>query len=316
MVRGDREVMSTESNTLSGKVALVAGGTRGASRAIAVELGRAGAFVYVTGRSSGTTKSEVDRPETIEETVELIEKAGGQAEAVRVDHLEPAEVAALAKRVDAAHGGLDILVDGIWGGDQHLGWGKPVWEHDLDAGLRMIRLGIDAHLITGHHLLPLLIRRPGGLVVEMTDGTAEYNANYREGTSLPFYVAKASAHLLAKGEAAELSAHECTAVAFTPGYLRSEAMLDIYGVTEENWRDALEKTPHFAISESPTFCGRTLVALATDPERHRWSGQTVSSGQLAREYEVDDTDGSRPDAWRYMVEVVDAGKEADTTGYR
>ncbi|HEY3468838.1 MAG TPA: SDR family oxidoreductase [Amycolatopsis sp.] len=299
-------------STLNGKVALVAGGTRGASRAIAVELGRAGAFVYVTGRTTRAGRSEVDRPETIEETAELIEKAGGQAEAIRVDHLVPAEVSALAARV----GQLDILVDGLWGGDKHLGWGKPVWEHDLEAGLRMIRLGIDAHLITSHFLLPALIKRPGGLLVELTDGTAEYNAKYREGTSLPFYLAKASAHLLAIGEAAELAAHSCTAVAFTPGYLRSEMMLDIYGVTEDNWRDACERVPHFAISETPTFCGRTVVALASDPERARWSGQTVSSGQLAKEYRVDDVDGSRPDAWRYMVEVADAGKPADVTGYR
>ncbi|SED79360.1 NAD(P)-dependent dehydrogenase, short-chain alcohol dehydrogenase family [Amycolatopsis tolypomycina] len=299
-------------NTLSGKVALVAGGTRGASRAIAVELGRAGAFVYVTGRTTRAGRSEVDRPETIEETAELVEKAGGQAEVIRVDHLVPAEVETLAKRIDR----LDILVDGLWGGDNYLGWAKPVWEHDLEAGLRMIRLGLDAHLITSHFLLPLLIKQPGGLVVELTDGTAEYNAKYREGTSLPFYLAKASAHLLAIGEAAELAAHGATAVAFTPGYLRSEAMLEHYGVTEENWRDACERVPHFAISETPTFCGRTVVALASDPDRARWSGQTVSSGQLAKEYEVDDVDGSRPDAWRYMVEVADAGKPADVTGYR
>ncbi|MEV7093657.1 SDR family oxidoreductase [Amycolatopsis sp. NPDC051045] len=303
-------------STLSGKVALVAGGTRGASRAIAVELGRAGAFVYVTGRTTRAGRSEVDRPETIEETAELIERAGGRATAIRVDHLVPDEVAALAKRVEAEQGRLDILIDGLWGGDKHLGWGKPVWEHDLDAGLRMIRLGIDAHLITSHFLLPLLIGRPGGLVVELTDGTAEYNAKYREGTSLPFYLAKASAHLLAIGEAAELASHSCTAVAFTPGYLRSEMMLDIYGVTEDNWRDACSRVPHFAISETPTFCGRTVVALAADPDRGRWTGQTVSSGQLAQEYEVDDVDGSRPDAWRYMAEVADAGKPADTTGYR
>jgi NAD(P)-dependent dehydrogenase (short-subunit alcohol dehydrogenase family) len=299
-------------STLTGKVALVAGGTRGASRAIAVELGRAGAFVFVTGRTTRAGRSEVDRPETIEETAELIEEAGGQATAIRVDHLVPDEVAALAEQV----GPLDILVDGLWGGDKHLGWGKPVWEHDLDAGLRMLRLGIDAHLITSHFLLPLLIKRPGGLVVEMTDGTAEYNAKYREGTSLPFYVAKASAHLIAIGEAAELAPHGTTAVAFTPGYLRSEMMLDIYGVTEDNWRDACARVPHFAISETPTFCGRTVVALAADPSRNRWSGQTLSSGQLAKEYGVDDVDGSRPDAWRYMVEVADAGKPADTTGYR
>jgi NAD(P)-dependent dehydrogenase (short-subunit alcohol dehydrogenase family) len=261
MVRRDAGRM----NTLSGKVALVAGGTRGASRAIAVELGRAGAFVYVTGRTTRAGRSEVDRPETIEETAELIERAGGRATAIRVDHLVPDEVAALAKRVEAEHGGLDILVDGVWGGDKHLGWGKPVWEHDLDAGLRMIRLGVDAHLITSHGLFPLLIKRPGGLVVELTDGTAEYNAKYREGTSLPFYLAKATVHLMAIGEAAELAPHECTAVAFTPGYLRSEMMLDIYGVTEDNWRDACERVPHFAISETPTFCGRTVVALAADP---------------------------------------------------
>ncbi|MEQ0559106.1 SDR family oxidoreductase [Amycolatopsis sp. NEAU-NG30] len=299
-------------NELSGKVALVAGGTRGASRAIAVELGRAGAFVYVTGRTTRAGRSEVDRPETIEETAELIEKAGGEAEAIRVDHLQPAEVAALAERIDR----LDILIDGLWGGDKHLGWGQPVWEHDLEAGLRMIRLGIDAHLITSHYLLPLLIKRPGGLLVELTDGTAEANAKYRDGTSLPFYLAKASAHLLAIGEAAELAPHGATAVAFTPGYLRSEAMLEHYGVTEDNWRDACARVPHFAISESPTFGGRTVVALAADPDRQRWSGQTVSSGQLAKVYGVDDVDGSRPDAWRYMAEVAEAGKPADTTGYR
>lgn len=229
---------------LSGKIALVAGGTRGASRAIAVELGRAGAFVYVTGRTSGAERSEVDRPETIEETVALVEAAGGQAEAIRVDHLVPSEVGALASRLDH----LDILVNGLWGGDRHLEWGKPVWEHSLDAGLRMIRLAIDAHLITSHHLLPLLIDRPGGLVVELTDGTASYNAKYRAGTSLPFYLAKCSAHPLAIGEAAELAPFGGTAVAFTPGWLRSEAMLEIYGVTEATWRDAVAKEPHFAIS--------------------------------------------------------------------
>ncbi|WP_328605056.1 SDR family oxidoreductase [Amycolatopsis sp. NBC_00345] len=304
--------MGTE---LAGQVALVAGGTRGASRAIAVELGRAGAFVYVTGRSTRARRSEVDRPETIEETVELIEAAGGEGVAVRVDHLESAEVAALAARIDEERRGLNILVDGLWGGDRHLEWAKPVWEHSLEAGLRMIRLGIDAHLITSHHLLPLVLRRKG-LVIELTDGTAEYNAKYREGTSLPFYVAKASAHLLAIGEAAELASHGCTAVAFTPGWLRSEAMLDIFGVTEENWRDATAREPYFAISETPTFAGRTVAALAADPDRHSWTGQTLSSGQLAAHYGINDLDGSRPDAWRYVVEVQDAGKDPDTTGYR
>lgn len=305
--------MSTD---LTGKVALVAGGTRGASRAIAVELGRAGATVYVSGRTSGERRSEVDRPETIEGTVERVAEAGGTGVAVQVDHLDPEQVRGLAERIRAEQGRLDILVDGIWGGDRYLEWGKPVWEHSLDASLRMIRLGIDAHIITSHHLLPLVIGNPGGLVVEMTDGTAEYNANFRVGTSLPFYVAKAAAHHLALAQAHDLRQHGCTAVAMTPGWLRSEAMLDVFGVTEETWRDALVDQPHFAISETPTFTGRAVAALAADPDRSRFSGQTLNSGQLARIYGFTDTDGSRPDGWRYVVEVQDPGKPADTTGYR
>ncbi|MET0133491.1 MAG: SDR family oxidoreductase [Kibdelosporangium sp.] len=305
--------MSTD---LTGKVALVAGGTRGASRAIAVELGRAGAFVYVTGRSSGTHRSEVDRAETIEGTVDLITETGGKGEAIRVDHLEPEQVRALAERVEREHGRIDVLIDGIWGGDHHLEWGRPVWEHSLDATLRMIRLGVDAHVITSHFLLPLVIGQPGGLVVEMTDGTAEYNAQYRKGTSLGFYLAKSASHQLAIGEAFETKEHGTTVVAVTPGWLRSEAMLEIYGVTEENWRDALAQQPYFAISETPTFTGRTVAALAADPDKARFSGQTLNSGQLAKIYEIDDLDGSRPDGWRYVVEVQDAGKDPDTTGYR
>ncbi|MCP2169836.1 SDR family oxidoreductase [Goodfellowiella coeruleoviolacea] len=303
-------------STLAGKVALVAGGTRGASRAIATELGRAGATVYVTGRTTRTQRSEVDRAESIEDTADLVRAAGGEGIAVRVDHLERDQVAALAERIDAEQGRLDILVNGLWGGDNYLEWGKPVWEHSLDKGLRQVRLGIDAHLITHHHLLPLLIRRPGGLVVELTDGTAEYNARYRTGTALPFYLVKASAHPMAVGLAAELEPHGGTAVAFTPGWLRSEAMLEIYGVTEENWRDACAKEPHFCISETPTFSGRAVAALAADPDRARWSGQTVNSGQLAKVYGITDVDGSQPDAWRYIEEVEHAGKPADATGYR
>ncbi|NHC15417.1 SDR family oxidoreductase [Motilibacter deserti] len=304
------------SRELSDKVAVVAGGTRGASRAIAVELGRAGATVYVTGRTTAAGRSEVDRPETIEETAALVDAAGGTGIAVRVDHLVPAEVAGLAERIDAEHGRIDVLVDGVWGGDVHLAWGKPVWEHPLDTSLRMLHLGIDAHVITSHHLLPLVLRRPGGLVVEMTDGTAEYNAAYRKGTSLAFYVAKAAAHLLAIGQAAELQEHGCTAVAVTPGWLRSEAMLDIFGVREENWQDALEQQPYFAISETPAFVARGVAALAADPRHARFSGRTLSSFDLASAYDVDDLDGSRPDGWRFVVEVQDAGKPADTAGYR
>ncbi|WP_043721030.1 SDR family oxidoreductase [Kutzneria sp. 744] len=301
---------------LKGKVAVVAGATRGASRAIAVELGRRGAHVYVTGRSTRTERSEVDRAETIEDTAELIEKAGGSAVAVRVDHLEAVEVQELAARIDREQGRLDILVDGLWGGDGLMTWGVPVWEHPLAESLRMIRLGIDSHVITSHFLLPLVIRNPGGLVVDMTDGTAEYNARYREGTTLAFYVAKAAAHHLAIGQAAELKSFDCTAIALTPGYLRSEAMLEHYRVTEETWRDALVREPHFCISESPAFVGRGLAALAADPARARFTGQTLNSGQLAQIYDIDDVDGSRPDGWRYMIEVAGTGKPADPTGYR
>ncbi len=272
--------------------------------------------MYVTGRTSGTHRSEVDRPETIEQTAELVTEAGGTGVAVRVDHLAPDQVRGLAERVDSEQGRIDVLVDGVWGGDGHLGWGKPVWEHSLEASLRMVRLGIDAHIITAHHLLPLVIRGPGGLVVEMTDGTAEYNAAFRKGTSLAFYVAKAAAHHLALALAEETREHRCTAVAMTPGWLRSEAMLDVFGVTEDNWRDALAEQPHFAISESPAFTGRAVAALAADPERARFSGQTLNSGQLAEIYGFTDLDGSRPDGWRYVTEVQDAGRPADTTGYR
>lgn len=306
----------TPAPDLSDRIALVAGGTRGASRAIAVELGRAGATVWVTGRSTAAGRSDVGRSETIDETAALIEAAGGRAVPARVDHLDPAQVRELAARIDHEHGRLDVLVDGVWGGDHLMQWGVPVWEHDLDASLRMLHLGLDAHVITSSVLLPLLLRRRGGLLVEMTDGTAEYNTRYRRGTTLAFYVAKASAHLLAIGQAAETEEHGCTVVAFTPGWLRSEAMLDEFGVTEEHWRDALVQQPHFAISESPTFVGRTVAALAADPERARFSGQTLDSGRLAQLYEIDDLDGSRPDAWRYLTEVTDAGLPPDTTGYR
>ncbi|MEU6645104.1 SDR family oxidoreductase [Saccharomonospora sp. NPDC046836] len=301
---------------LTGKVALVAGGTRGASRAIAVELGRRGAYVYVTGRTSGEHRSEVNRPETIEGTVAKIAEAGGEGVAIRVDHLESEQVRALAERIDQEQGRLDILVDGLWGGDDYIGWGKTVWELPLEFALRSVRLGIDAHIITSHHLLPLVIRNPGGLVVEMTDGTAEYNARYRKDTSVGFYVAKTAAHNLARAQAHDLQPHGGTAVALTPGWLRSEAMLEHFGVTEENWRDALIREPHFCISESPTFVGRAVAALAADPERDRFSGETLNSGQLAQIYGFTDVDGSRPDAWRYIDEVQETGKPADATGYR
>ena len=300
---------------LKGKVALVAGATRGAGRGIAVELGAAGATVYVTGRSTRAQRSEVDRPETIEETAELVQHAGGQGIAVQVDHLDPAQVQALVARIEREHRRLDLLVNDAWGADVLIQWNVPVWEHSLEGGLRMLRLAIDTHIVTSHFALPLLIKNPGGLVVEMTDGTAEYNsAKYR--LSLFYDLAKTSVIRMAWAQAQELRPHRCTAVALTPGWLRSEQMLENYGVREANWRDATAKQPHFVITETPRYVGRAVAALAADPEVARWSGQSLSSGQLAKVYGFTDLDGSQPDAWRYVREVQDAGKPADATGYR
>jgi NAD(P)-dependent dehydrogenase (short-subunit alcohol dehydrogenase family) len=299
--------------SLEGKVALVAGGTRGAGRGIAVELGAAGATVYVTGRTSGSQRSEMDRPETIEETAALVDEAGGHGIPVRVDHLVPDEVRALVARIRAEQGRLHLLVNDIWGAPME--WDATVWESTLETGLHTLRLGIDTHAITSHFALPLLIEQPGGLVVEVTDGTDEYNAaNYR--VSFFYDLAKAAVNRMAFALAHELAPHGATAVSLTPGWLRSEAMLEAYQVTEEHWRDATAVQPHFAISESPAYVGRAVVALASDPDVARWNGQSLSSGGLAREYGFTDVDGSRPDAWRYLVEVQDPGKPADTTGYR
>jgi NAD(P)-dependent dehydrogenase (short-subunit alcohol dehydrogenase family) len=303
------------SQVLQGKVALVAGATRAAGRGIAVELAAAGATVYCTGRSTRTQASELKRPESIEETAELVQQAGGQGIAVQVDHLDPAQVQALVARIEGEHGRLDILVNDVWGADFLIEWNVPLWKHSLENGLRMLRLAIDTHIITSHFALPLLIKNTGGLVVEMTDGTAEYNdTNYR--LSLFYDLAKTSVIRIAWAQAKELRPHRCTAVALTPGWLRSEQMLDNYGVSEANWRDAIAKQPHFVITETPRYVGRAVAHLAADRDVERWSGQSLSSGQLAKIYGFTDLDGSQPDAWRYVVEVQDVGKPADATGYR
>jgi NAD(P)-dependent dehydrogenase (short-subunit alcohol dehydrogenase family) len=301
---------------LVGRVALVAGATRGAGRGIAVSLGEAGATVYCTGRSTRERRSEYDRPETIEETAELVSAAGGHGIAVAVDHLEPGEVEALVGRIDAGHGRLDILVNDIWGSEHLFEWDTPLWEHDLEKGLRMLRLAIDTHLITSHFALPLVIRERGGLVVEMTDGTREYNAEHYR-VSAFYDLAKTAVLRLAFAQGEELAPHGCSAVALTPGWLRSEMMLENYGVTEANWRDGAATNAHFAaISESPRFVGRAVAALAADPDVQRRNGGSFSSGELAREYGFTDLDGSRPDCWRYLVEVQDPGLPADPVGYR
>jgi NAD(P)-dependent dehydrogenase (short-subunit alcohol dehydrogenase family) len=291
----------TDQKPLTGKVALVAGATRGAGRAIAVELARAGGHVYATGRSSRTEgRSEIDRPETIEETGDLIHLTGGDGTAVRVDHLQPAQVESLLRRIDDEHGRLDILVNDIFGGDRYAQWDKSLWEHDLAAGLRMLRLGVDTHLITNALAIPLLLRTGAGLVVEVNDGTTSFNANYRPRVGFYYDLVKATVDRIVKSLTAELANHPVTALGVTPGWLRSEKMLDNFGVTEENWRDALAKVPGFAISETPTYLARGVAALAADPQASRFAGQVLTSHQLADEYNLTDIDGSRPDCWGYI----------------
>jgi NAD(P)-dependent dehydrogenase (short-subunit alcohol dehydrogenase family) len=283
------------------RIAVVAGATRGAGRGIAIGLGEAGATVICTGRSSrlGNDTSDYDRPETIEETAELVTAAGGVGIARRVDHLDAEQVRALADWLAHEHGRLDILVNDLWGAEILKGppatWGRPMWKHDLDDGLRILRLGVDSHLITSHRLLPLLVSQPGGLLVEITDGTTQYNAeNVR--LSVFYDLAKVAVNRLAFSHGHELAPLGATAVAVTPGWLRSEMMLDNYGVTEETWREA-NAPPGFAQSESPRYIGRGIAALAADEHRARWNQASVTSADLARAYGITDIDGRRPDGW-------------------
>jgi len=313
---------SPDRHALRGRVAVVTGSTRGAGRGIAAALGEAGATVVCTGRSSGSARSDYNRPETIEETAELVTRLGGTGIPIVVDHLDPAQVSALAARLRKEHGHVDVLVNDIWGGELLKGgpaeWNTPIWAHDLDKGLRILRLAIDTHLITSHHLLPLLIDRPGGLLVEVTDGTIEYNAS-RYRISVFYDLAKVSVNRLAFSQGHELAPHGATAVAITPGWLRSEMMLDAFGVSEENWRDAVARgtaPADFALSETPRYVGRAVVALASDPDRARWNQQSVSSAQIARAYGFTDVDGSRPDIWRYFEATRQTGRPADLGDYR
>lgn len=291
---------------LTGRVALVAGATRGAGRGIAAALGEAGATVVCTGRTTrtGATRSDYGRPETIEETSELIDSLGGTGVPVPCDHTDPDQVAALADRVRTEHGHLDVLVNDIWGGEGLHGpdnWDTPIWDLDLADGLRMLRLGLETHLITSHHLLPLLLDRPdGGLVVEVSDGTADYNAT-RYRISVFYDLVKVGVNRLAFSQGHELAPHNGTAVAITPGWMRSEMMLEVYRTTEDDWRSAAAP-PGFAVSESPRYVGRAVAALAADRDRRRWNRRSVSSADLARDYGFTDTDGSRPDVWRYELD--------------
>ncbi len=307
----------TTGKSLEGKCALVAGATRGAGRAIAISLAEAGAFVYASGRSSRVDgPSDMGRPETIEETADMIHDAGGEGESVRVDHCSSSEVDGLVHKISSEKGRLDILVNNIFGGHPFSEWDKKLWEHDLTKGFTMLRYGVGTHLITCTKAIPLMLKTGNGLIVEITDGTSEYNRNFRRDVGFYYDLVKANVERITVGLAAELKNESVTAVAVTPGWMRSEQMLENFGVSESNWRNALSRVPHFCISESPFFVARGIVALAADPDKKGWSGKVLSSYNLATEYGVRDIDGSQPDCWRYVVEVEEKGLPADATGYR
>ncbi|MFD9702684.1 SDR family oxidoreductase [Lentzea sp. NPDC059081] len=282
---------------MSGKIAVVTGATRGAGRAIAVELGAAGATVFVAGRTTREQQSEVGRAETIEETASLVDAAGGRGVAVRCDLTVPSDVDALAARIGDR---LDIFVDNAWGGENLVEWGK-FWEHDLERQLRMFRNGVETHLVALHRLMPLVLRSDSGLVVEVTDG--EDGEAYF--VNLAYDAVKNTVRRFGEVLAKDLAEFpHVTAVAATPGFLRSEQMLETFGVTEENWRDAVSQVPDYALSETPHYLGRGLACVAADPERRRFAGQCLSSWRLKREYGFTDLDGSQPDWGRWWDDVV------------
>lgn len=285
---------------LHGKIALVAGATRGCGRGISCELGAAGATVYCTGRSVRGQPATGTRPETIAQTAEMVTARGGIGIAVQVDHTVPAQVAALVEQIKREQNGqLDLLVNDVWGGDALTQWDTPFWEHSLANGLLMQQRAVHSHIITSHYAAPLMVARRSGLIVEVTDGdTLDYRG------TLFYDLAKVSVIRLAQAMALDLKPHNVTALALTPGFLRSEAMLDLFGVCEANWRDGAQRDPHFIASETPFYIGRAIVALASDPNVAAKSGQALATWNLAREYNFTDVDGNQPHWGEYFAQHV------------
>jgi len=287
----------TNSKPLSGQVALVAGATRGAGRGIARALGEAGALVYCTGRSVRGRPSPYGRAETIDDTADMIAAAGGRAVAVRVDHTIEADVEALVARIDREHGRLDVVADSVAGEDPMLQQWGSFWTADLSRADAALRQAIVSHIITAKHVAPLMIRARRGLIAEVTE-----NDTLLGGGNPLSQNAKLALKGMALGLASELQPHGVAAVAITPGFLRSESMLEHKGVTEENWRDAGRKDPNFLESESPLFVGRAVAALAADPRVCERSGQLCASWELARDYGFTDYDGRRPDWGAHAID--------------
>ena len=302
---------------------MVAGATRGAGRGIAIALGEAGTTVYCTGRSTRKRGATRGRPETIEETAELVTAAGGKGIAVRVDHTDPAQVKKLVALIRRRHKGLDILVNDIWGGDALTEFGKPFWKVNLENGLRMLKQAVHSHIITAHYAAPLMLGRRGAAIFEITDGDAFY---YRG--NIFYDLVKISVIRLAFAMARELRKRKIVSIALTPGFLRSEAVLEHFGVTEANWKDVgKRKNPaanskdqndapeDFLISESPRFVGRAVVAVAADPKAMKKSGRVFSSWALAREYGFTDLDGTQPHWGNYATKKYGKYKICDEKFY-
>jgi NAD(P)-dependent dehydrogenase (short-subunit alcohol dehydrogenase family) len=278
---------------LKGKVALVAGATRGAGRGIACMLGEAGATVYCTGRSVRGKPATKNRSETIEETAEMVTARGGNGIYVQVDHTDRDQVKSLFERVREEQGGrLDILVNDMTG-DANME-SRSFVEHSLEKGLKVLENGSISHIVTSYYGVPLMIEAGGGLIVEVTDGISyelrEFNFYYDLEKAINIRLAQSLAHQLRK--------HKIAVVSLTPGFLRSEEMLSNFGVTEENWRDGIKHQRDFAYSETPFYIGKAAVALACDKRIMSKSGQALVSGRLAREYGFTDIDGTQP-IWCY-----------------
>jgi NAD(P)-dependent dehydrogenase (short-subunit alcohol dehydrogenase family) len=294
--------------TLKGKVAVVAGSARGAGRGIACMLGEAGATVYCTARSTRGNLVTKKRPETIDETAEMINARGGVGIAVRVDHTVPEDVEQLFDRVKTEHGRLDILINNVNGDALHQ-W-KRSWDISLDVGLEILKAAVYSHIVNVHYAVPLMLENRKGLIVEITDGDGFY---YRG--NLYYDLTKINAIRLAMDFATELRKKKIACVAITPGFLRSEVVLETLHVTESNWRDAIKRRPEFAESETPYFVGRCIAALAADPKVMKKSGRVFNSFELAQEYDVVDVDGRLPRIWEWISSSKFKYKKIDEEFY-